>query len=63
MLFSKATYLRQQVSTQVVHDFLLHHNNKQLSFVPKPMDLLLTGEDQLAVTGRSANSLAEGPFM
>jgi hypothetical protein len=36
-------YLRQQVSAQVVYDFLLlQHNNKLFSFVSELMDLLLT---------------------
>jgi hypothetical protein len=43
-------YLRQRVSAQMVYDFLLQHNTP-FSFVPDPLDLLLT---DWPVIGRSA---------
>eukprot|EP00983_Pelagomonas_calceolata_P027979 877629-Pelagomonas_calceolata.AAC.1 len=44
--FSMEQPYLQQVSVQVVHNFLLQHNNKLFSFVSELMDVMLTGEDQ-----------------
>jgi len=54
-------YLQQHISAQVVHDFLLQHNNKLFSFMSELMDFVLTGEDQSQAD--QSNSLAEGPPM
>jgi hypothetical protein len=51
-------FLLQQVSNQLVHDFLFQQNNRLFLFLSELMDLFMAGRDQPAAD--QPNYLAEG---
>ena len=51
-------FLLQQISNQLVHDFLSQQNNRHFLFLSELMDLFVAGRDQSAAD--QPNNLAEG---